>query len=85
MSMCRKTCYMKKTKAVYIDNEHVAKHIIWLAKFEAEKVEFATKFPDFHITKQMNLTNQDVFGENCVRNDAGDWRRQGEGVGWGLH
>ena len=65
----------KGAKTAYIDTKHVAKHAVWLAKFEAEQKVFATIFPDgdgvFHIAKQMDRTNQDVVSENCVHNDAG--------------
>ena len=46
------------------------------AKSEAEKEEFATVCPDgvgvFRVAKHMEYTNQDVIGENCVRNNAGE-------------
>ena len=65
----------KEAKTAYIDNKHMAKHAVWLAKFEAEKEVFATIFPDgdgvFHIAKQMDRTNQDVVSDNWVRNDVG--------------
>ena len=45
-------------------------------KSGAEKEEFTTVSPDgdgiFHIEKQMDCTNRDIFGENRVRYDAGD-------------
>ena len=51
-------------------------HVVWLVKFEAEKGEFATVSIDgdgvSHIAKQMDCTNQDVVGENCVHNDTGE-------------
>ena len=54
----------------------MAKRTIWLAKSEAEKEEFATVSPNgdgvFHIARQMDCTNQDIVGENCVCNDAGE-------------
>ena len=47
-----------------------------LAKSQAKKGEFTTVSPDGHgvfcIAKQMNRTNQDIVGENCVCNDAGE-------------
>ena len=56
----------------YKNAKRVAKHPFWLEKSEAEKDEFAIVSPDgdgvFHITKQLDCTNQDVVGENCVRN-----------------
>ena len=64
----------KGAKSAYIDAKHVAKHAVWLAKSEAEKEEFTTVSPDgdgvFHIAKQMDCRNQDIVGENCVRNCA---------------
>ena len=50
------------------------KHVVWLAKSEAEKEAFAHISPNgneiFHIVKQIDKTNQDVVGEKCVKNDA---------------
>ena len=52
-------------------------------KTEAEKEEFATVSPNgdrvFRITNQMDHTNQDVVGENCVCNDAGELALTDEG------
>ena len=46
----------------------------WLSL--SKKKEFATLSPDgdgvFRIAKQMDCTNQDFDGENCVCNDAGE-------------
>ena len=60
----------------YTAAKRVAKHVVWLAKSEAEKEEFATVTPNgegvFRIAKQMDRTNQDIVGENCVCNDAGE-------------
>ena len=54
---------------------HEAKHTVRLVKCEVGKEEFATVSPDgdgvFHIAKQMDRTNQDIVGENCVCIDAG--------------
>ena len=54
----------------------VSKHVVWLAKSEAEKEAFAHISPNdneiFHIAKQMDKTNQDVVGEKCMKNDAGE-------------
>ena len=54
----------------------MAEHAFWLAKSEAEKEEFTTVSPDgdgvFCIAKQMDHRNQDISGENCVCNDAGE-------------
>ena len=66
----------KGDKTAYIDANHMAKHAIWLAKSGAKKEEFTTVSPDrdgiFRIAKQMDHTNQDVVGDNCVRNDGGE-------------
>ena len=52
--------------------KHMAKHAVWLAQSEAE---FATVSLDgdgvFCMATQMDRTNQDIVGENCVHNDAG--------------
>ena len=40
------TAEAKGAKTAYINTKHVAKHAVWLAKSEAEKKVFATKFPD---------------------------------------
>ena len=56
----------------YKNAKRVAKHPFWLAKSKAEKDKFAIVSPDgdgvFRIAKQLDCTNQDVIGENCVRN-----------------
>ena len=66
----------KGAKTAYINAKRVAKHDIWLAKSEAEKEECIIVSPDgdgvFRIAKLMDRTNQDVVGENCVCNDAGE-------------
>ena len=63
-------------KTAYIDAKRMAEHAFWLAKSEAEKEEFTTVSPDgdgvFCIAKQMDNRNQDISGENCVCNDAGE-------------
>ena len=70
------TAEAKRAKTADIDAKHMAKHSLWLAKSEAEKEEFATVSPDgygiFYIAKQMDRRSQDIVGENCVRNDAGE-------------
>ena len=70
------TAEAKEAKTAYNEAKRVAKHVIWLAKSEAEKAEFANIPPDggsvCRIVKQMDRTNQDVLGEKCVRNDAGE-------------
>ena len=63
-------------KEAYNLAKRVSKHVVWLAKSEAEKEAFAHISPNgneiFHIAKQMDKTNQDVVGEKCVKNDAGE-------------
>ena len=64
------TVKAKTSKSAYMDVKCMAKHVVWLAKSEAEKEESATVSQDgdgvFCITKQMDHTNQDVVGDNCV-------------------
>ena len=71
-----KTSEAKEAKTAYINAKRVAKRVVWLAKSEAEKEEFAEVSPNgdgvFRIAKQMDRANQDIIGENCVRNDAGE-------------
>ena len=71
-----KTAEAKEAKTAYKDAKRVAKRVVWLAKFKAEKEEFATVSPNgegvFRIAKQIQRINQDVVGENCVRNDTGE-------------
>ena len=62
-------------KEAYNLAKRVSKHVVWIAKSEAEKEAFAHISPNgneiCHIAKQMDKTNQDVVGEKCV-NDAGE-------------
>ena len=55
---------------------------------EVEKEKFVTVSPDggsvFHIAKLMDHTNQDVIGENGVRNDAGELRSLTKTWWWPL-
>ena len=64
------------TKEAYNLAMRVSKHLVWSAKSETEKEAFAHTSPIgneiFHIAKQMEKTNQDVVGEKCVKNDAGE-------------
>ena len=61
------TAEAKEDKTAIIENEHLAKHTVWLAKSEAEKEEFATVYRDgdgiFRTAKEMDCTNQDIVGE----------------------
>ena len=66
----------KSAKAEYNEAKRAAKHVVWLTKSEAEKEMFAKVSPNdssiFKVAKQMDRTNQDVVGEMCIRNDAGE-------------
>ena len=68
---------VKEAETAHNDAKCVTKHTIWQAKFEAEKEEFAQVSTDgddvFSVAIQMDHTNQDIIGENCVRNDAGEF------------
>ena len=77
------TAEAKGAKTAYIDGNHVEKHVVWLAKSGGKwwqslggNEEFARVFPDVdgvsYIVKQMDCTNQDIVGGNCVTNDAGE-------------
>ena len=75
----RKHGHMPETiaaKEAYNLAKRVSKHVVWLAKSEAEKEAFALISPNgneiFHIAKQIDKTNQDVVGEKCMKNDAGE-------------
>ena len=63
-------------KEAYNLAKWVSKHVVWLAKSEAEKEAFAHISPNgdeiFHIAKHMDKTNQDVVGEKCVKNNTGE-------------
>ena len=66
----------KEAVTAYKNAKHVATHVVGMGKFDAEKEEFATASPDddgvSRLAKQMDRTNQDVIGKNCVHNDAGE-------------
>ena len=71
------TAEAKEAKTACSETKRVAKYVIWLAKSEAEKAEFANITPDggsvYRIAKQLDRTNQDVAGnEKCVPNYAGE-------------
>ena len=72
-----RTAEVKEAETAHNDAKCVAKHTIWQAKFEAEKEEFAQVSTDgddvFSVAIEMDHTNQDIIGENCVRNDAGEF------------
>ncbi|CAH1263777.1 Hypp2763 [Branchiostoma lanceolatum] len=73
-----KTAEAKVAKTAYIEatSKRHAKHTVWQAKSEAEKETFAVIDSHgedvYRIAKQMERRNQDVVGEKCVRNDAGE-------------
>ena len=63
-------------KAAYNEAKCLAKRVVWQAKSVAEREKFSNIAPNdtgiFKLAKQMDKTNQDVVGEKCVRNDAGE-------------
>lgn len=65
-----------EAKSAYVEAKRLAKHTVWCAKSESESMEFASVSPNgdgiYRIAKQMDRTNQDVVGENCIRNDVGE-------------
>ena len=69
-------------KEAYHLAEWASKHVVWLAKSEAEKEAFAHISSNsneiFHTAKQMDKTNQDVVGEKCVKIDAGELSLSGD-------
>ena len=72
----KSTCFQSNSTFKDLLKISVAKQVVWLAKFEAEMKEFTTVSPDgygvFCIANQMDRTNQNAVGENCVHNDAGE-------------
>ncbi|XP_035665616.1 uncharacterized protein LOC118408864, partial [Branchiostoma floridae] len=71
-----KTAVAMVAKTAYNEAKRLAKHAVWLAKSAAEKETFAVIDPQgadvYRVAKQMERSNQDVVGEMCVRNDAGE-------------
>ncbi|KAI8496011.1 hypothetical protein Bbelb_264270 [Branchiostoma belcheri] len=63
-------------KVAYNIAKRHAKHAVWMAKSAAEKETFSVIDPQgvdvYRVSKQMERANQDVVGEMCVRNDAGE-------------
>ena len=63
-------------KAAYNEAKRLAKRGVWQAKSVAEREIFLNIATNdtgiFKLAKQMDKTNQDVIGEKCVRNDAGE-------------
>ena len=72
----RQTGEAKVAKEAYNDAKRLAKKTVWQAKAKAEEDTFANISPNdssiFKVAKQMDWTNQDVVGEKCVRNGAGE-------------
>ena len=66
----------KATRAAYDTAKKHAKQVVWLAKQDAAKTEYANidpKGPEIHrMAKQMLRQNQDVCGEMPVRNNQGE-------------
>lgn len=71
-----KTDEAEVAKAAYNEAKRLAKHTVWRAKSAAEEEQFRDISPEgdgvFRIAKQMDRSNQDVIGEKCVKNDAGE-------------
>ena len=63
-------------KADYDAAKRVAKREVWQAKSEAEAETFRDINPHgsdiYRIARQMDRRNQDIVGEKCVKNDAGE-------------
>ena len=66
----------KATRAAYDTAKKHAKWVVWLAKQDAAKTEYAnvdSKGPEIHrMAKQMRRQNQDIWGEMPVRNNQGE-------------
>ena len=60
----------------YLAAKRAARHEVWLAKSSAGEEIFRNVDPKgstvYRIARQMADRNQDVVGEQCVRNDAGE-------------
>ena len=67
---------MRRVQEEYLTARRHAKNEVWLAKSGASEVAFKAVDPQgsniFRIAKQMERENQDVVGETCVFNDAGE-------------
>ena len=63
-------------KTDYDAAKRVAKRVVWQAKSEAEAETFRDINPHgsdiYRIARQMDRRNQDIVGEKCVKNDAGE-------------
>ena len=53
-----------------------AKHVVWRTKSDAAENKFGSISVNeneiFRIAKQMDRSSQDVVGDKCIRNDAGE-------------
>ena len=67
----------------YLKAKRHAKHAVWLAKSAASEEAFKAVDPQgsniYRIARQMKRENQDIIGENCVRNDANELALTDEG------
>ena len=65
-----------KARSEYHAAKRFAKREVWRAKSEAEAETFKDIDPHgaaiYRIARQMDRTNQDIVGEKCVKNDAGE-------------
>ena len=66
----------KAAHLAYQAAKRVAKKVVWQAKSDAGRKEFADVAPNgdgaFRLAKQIGRRNQDVEGESCIRNDNGE-------------
>ena len=73
---CWKAWKQGENKELYLQAERAAKHVVYTARKTAEEERFADlragKTDVFKIAKQMRKENQDVIGDKCVMNDAGN-------------
>ena len=64
-----------KAKADYDIAKRHAKHKVWFSKQAASVETFKAVDPHgsniYRIARQMTRENQDIVGENCFKNDAG--------------
>ena len=66
----------KAAHQAYQEAKRASKRVVWQAKSDAERKEFADVAPNgdgvFRLAKQIDRRNQDVEGESCIRNDSGE-------------
>ena len=70
--------------AAYSEEKHLANLVVRQAKSVDEREKFSINISpnntgNFKLAMQMDKTNQDVVGEKCVRNDAGELSLGDEG------